>query len=91
MVEALPGPLRVVVSNPSARARGPIADLDAEMVRRALEVTAFGAFLTGRAAARGMLREEPEDGVRGTILFTGASARVKGFARSAPFAMGKFA
>ena len=91
LVETLPGPLRVVVSNPSARSRGPIAELDAEAVRRALEVTAFGAFLTGRAAARRMLREEPEDGVRGTILFTGASAGAKGFARSAPFAMGKFA
>lgn len=91
LVEGLPGPVRVVVYNPSARSRGPIADLDAEGVRRALEVTAFGAFLTGRAAARRMLREEPEDGVRGTILFTGASAGVKGFARSASFAMGKFA
>lgn len=91
LVEALPGPLRVVASNPSARVRGPIADLDAGAVRRALEVTAFGAFLTGRAAARRMLREEPDGGVRGTILFTGASAGVKGFARSASFAMGKFA
>ena len=91
LVEGLPGPLRVVVSNPSARSRGPIADLDAEGVRRALEVTAFGAFLTGRAAARRMLAQEPEDGARGTILFTGASAGVKGFGRSASFAMGKFA
>ena len=91
LVEELPGPLRVVVSHPSARARGPIAELDAQRVRRALEVMAFGAFLTGRAAARRMLAEEPENGVRGTILFTGASAGVKGFARSAPFAMGKFA
>ena len=91
LVEGLPGPLRVVVFNPSARARGPIGEIDAEAVRRALEVTALGAFLTGRAAARRMLREVPEGGVRGTILFTGASAGVKGFARSAPFAMGKFA
>lgn len=45
LVEGLPGPLRVAVYNPSARVRGPIADLDAEGVRRALEVTAFGAFL----------------------------------------------
>lgn len=91
LVEGLGGPLRVVVYNPSARVRGPIADLDAEGVRRAIEVTAYGAFLTGRAAARRMLREAPEGGVRGTILFTGASAGVKGFARSASFAMGKFA
>ena len=38
-----------------------------------------------------MLAEDPIDGTRGTILFTGASAGVKGFPQSAPFAMGKFA
>lgn len=91
LIEGLPGPLRVVVYNPSARARGPIAELDPEEVRRALEVTAYGAFLTGQAAARRMLAQEPEGGARGTILFTGASAGVKGFPRSASFAMGKFA
>ncbi len=80
---------RVVVYNPSARVRGAIADLDAEAVHKAIDVTAFGAFLTGQAAARRML--ENEGRVRGTILFTGASAGVKGFANSAPFAMGKFA
>ncbi|MBC7179558.1 MAG: SDR family NAD(P)-dependent oxidoreductase [Roseovarius sp.] len=82
---------RVVVYNPSARVRGPITDLDPEEVRRAVEVTAFGAFLTGQAAARRMLATEPVDGLRGTILFTGASAGVKGFPQSASFAMGKFA
>jgi NAD(P)-dependent dehydrogenase (short-subunit alcohol dehydrogenase family) len=76
----------VVVYNPSARVRGPIDTLDPEDVRRALTVTAFGGFLVGQAAARGM-------GTRGSgsILFTGASASIKGFAKSAPFAMGKFA
>lgn len=91
LVEDLPGPLRVVVYNPSARVRGPLTELDPEGVRRALDVTAFGAFLAGQAAARRMLREEPRDGVRGAIVFTGASAGVKGFPRSASFAMGKFA
>ena len=79
------------VYNPSARQRGPVAELDPEEVRRSIEVTAYGAFLVGQAAARTMLAQEPEDGVRGTILFTGASAGVKGFPQSAPFAMGKFA
>lgn len=79
----------VVIYNPSARVRGAIADLDPEAVRNAVDVTAFGAFLTGQAAARRML--ENKGNVRGTILFTGASAGVKGFANSAPFAMGKFA
>ncbi|MGF6860680.1 NAD(P)-dependent dehydrogenase (short-subunit alcohol dehydrogenase family) [Rhodobacteraceae bacterium MBR-64] len=82
---------RVVIYNPSARVRGPITDLDPQEVRSAIEVTAFGAFLTGQAAARRMLATEPVDGMRGTILFTGASAGVKGFAQSATFAMGKFA
>ncbi|MEL7013890.1 MAG: SDR family NAD(P)-dependent oxidoreductase [Pseudomonadota bacterium] len=81
----------VVVYNPSARVRGPLAELDPEQVRAAIEVTAFGAFLAGQAAAKRMLASEPKNGVRGTILFTGASAGVKGFAQSAPFAMGKFA
>lgn len=87
----LDGQLRVVVYNPSARQRGPITELDPAAVRHAIEVTAYGAFLVGQAAARMMLAQEPEDGVRGTILFTGASAGVKGFPQSAPFAMGKFA
>lgn len=81
----------VAICNPSARLRGPIAGLDPEAVRRAVEVTAFASFLVGQAAARRMLATAPSDGVRGTILFTGASAGVKGFAQSAAFAMGKFA
>lgn len=85
------GPLRVAIYNPSARQRGPIAELDPEDVRRAIEITAFGSFLTGRAAAKKMLTQPEHDGRKGTILFTGASAGVKGFPQSAPFAMGKFA
>jgi NAD(P)-dependent dehydrogenase (short-subunit alcohol dehydrogenase family) len=88
---AVAQPLHVAIYNPSARQRGPIAELDAQEVRRSIEVTAFGAFLVGQQAARIMLRQEPQDGIRGTILFTGASAGVKGFPQSAPFAMGKFA
>lgn len=84
----LPEVPRVAIYNPSARQRGPIVDLDPETVRKAVEVTAFGAFLMGQQAAKAMLNADP---VGGTILFTGASAGVKGFAQSAPFAMGKFA
>ncbi|MEM6462870.1 MAG: SDR family NAD(P)-dependent oxidoreductase [Pseudomonadota bacterium] len=87
----LEGPLRVAVYNPSARQRGPLTELDPEAVKTAIEVTAYGAFLVGQAATRVMLEQEAEDGVLGTILFTGASAGVKGFPHSAPFAMGKFA
>lgn len=91
LFEAIGAIPRVVVFNPSARQRAPLVELDVERVRTALDVTAFGAFLVGQAAARAMLRAEPQEGVRGTILFTGASAGVKGFPQSAPFAMGKFA
>jgi len=75
----------LVIYNPSARARGPIAELEPEAVRNVLMVTAFGGFLVGQAAARAMLPRGS-----GSILFTGASASVKGYVNSASFAMGKF-
>jgi NAD(P)-dependent dehydrogenase (short-subunit alcohol dehydrogenase family) len=76
----------VVVYNASGRVRGPIAELDAGHVERSLAVTAYGGFLVGQQAARRMLPHK-----HGAILFTGASASVKGYPLSAPFAMGKFA
>jgi NAD(P)-dependent dehydrogenase (short-subunit alcohol dehydrogenase family) len=76
----------VVIYNPSARVRGPITEVDAMAVSLALAVTAFGGFLVAQQAARRMLPRG-----RGAMLFTGASASVKGFAQSAAFAMGKFA
>ncbi len=75
----------VVIFNPSRRVRGPIAELDPEAVREALMVSCYGGFLVAREAARAMLARGS-----GSILFTGASASVKGYAESAPFAMGKF-
>jgi len=80
------GPLDLVVYNPSYRARGNLVEVVPEEVRRSLEVTAFGGFLVGQEAARRMLARG-----RGAIFFTGASASVKGYPQSAPFAMGKFA
>lgn len=76
----------VVLYNPSARVRGPLVDLDPAAVAQALSVTAYGGFLVGQQAARRMLARG-----HGVILFTGASASVKGYPQSAPFAMGKFA
>ena len=76
----------VVVYNASARARGPVAELDPEAVARAIAVSAYAGFLVGQQAARHMLPRGS-----GAILFTGASASVKGYPQSAPFAMGKFA
>jgi NAD(P)-dependent dehydrogenase (short-subunit alcohol dehydrogenase family) len=66
--------------------RGPIITFDGEEVRNSLLVNAFGAMLVAQEAAKHMLKKGS-----GTLLFTGASAGVEGFAQSAPFAMGKFA
>jgi len=76
----------VVVYNPSYRTRGPIIDLDPDEVLKTLVISAHGGFLVAQQAAKRMLPQS-----RGAILFTGASASVKGYAHSAPFAMGKFA
>ncbi len=76
----------VVVYNPSARVRGPFIELDPQAVARAVQVTAIGAFFVAQEAVK---RMQPAG--HGAVLFTGASAGVKGYAGSAPFAMGKFA
>src|SRR3954463_13238365 len=76
----------LVVYNASYRTRGPFVDLKADEVKKTLEVSAFAGFLVAQAAAKRMLPRGA-----GAIFFTGASASVKGYAQSAPFAMGKFA
>lgn len=84
--EARIGAPEVVIYNASGRVRGPVAELDPVEVEQAVAVTALGAFYTVREAARRMVPAG-----KGAILLTGATAGVKGFALSAPFAMGKFA
>ncbi|MGB6452619.1 MAG: SDR family NAD(P)-dependent oxidoreductase [Steroidobacteraceae bacterium] len=86
LVESRLGSPDVVIYNASGRLRGAFVDLDAAAVRATLEVTAYGGFLVAQQAARRMLPRSS-----GAILFTGASASIKGYAQSAPFAMGKFA
>jgi short-subunit dehydrogenase len=76
----------LVVYNPSYRVRGPLLGLDAAEVKKTLLVTAYGGFLVAQAALKGMAARGS-----GSLFFTGASASVKGYAESAPFAMGKFA
>jgi NAD(P)-dependent dehydrogenase (short-subunit alcohol dehydrogenase family) len=76
----------LVVFNAGYRTRGPLVGLDAKEVEKTLISSAFGGFLVAQAAARLMLPRG-----RGSIFFTGASASVKGYAQSAPFAMAKFA
>ena len=84
--EARLGAPDVVLYNASARAHGPIAEIDPEAVRKAVEISAFGGFLVIQQAARRMIPKG-----HGAILLTGASASVKGYPLSAAFAMGKFA
>lgn len=79
------GPLSLAVFNASGRVRGPIADLDPESVKNALLTGAYGGFLVGQQAARRLVARGS-----GSILFTGATASVKGYANSAGFAMPKF-
>jgi NAD(P)-dependent dehydrogenase (short-subunit alcohol dehydrogenase family) len=85
-VETELGAPDIVLYNASLRARGPLTDLDPAAVAQSMAVSAFGGFLTVQQAARRMVPRGT-----GTILLTGASASIKGFAHSAPFAMGKFA
>jgi short-subunit dehydrogenase len=78
--------LDVVLYNPSARAPGPITDIKVWDAAAAINITAYGGFLVAQESARRMLPRG-----RGKILFTGASASVKGYPNSSVFAMGKFA
>jgi NAD(P)-dependent dehydrogenase (short-subunit alcohol dehydrogenase family) len=86
VVVATIGAPDIVVYNASGRARGPVTELEPDAVARAIAVSAFGGFLVAQQAARLMLPRGA-----GVILFTGASASVKGYANSSSFAMGKFA
>jgi NAD(P)-dependent dehydrogenase (short-subunit alcohol dehydrogenase family) len=85
-VEAAMGAPDVAIYNASFRSRGALVDLVPAEVEKAIAVSAFGAFLVAQQAAKRMLPNR-----HGAIFFTGASASVKGYAKSAPFAMGKFA
>ncbi|GBD44428.1 putative oxidoreductase [bacterium HR40] len=80
------GELDLCIYNAGLRLQGRLVDLDHAGARRAIEICALGGFLVGQAAARRMLPRR-----RGCLLFTGATASLKGFPRSAAFAMGKFA
>lgn len=85
-VDAAVGEPEVVLFNPSARTRGDFLTLDIDAAAAAIQTTAIGALVTAQEAARRMLPKG-----RGSIFFTGATAGIKGFARSSVFAMGKFA
>ena len=85
-IDELHGHIDLVVYNPSDRVPGFITEIDPVAAKKAIEITSFGAFLVARQAAKRMTQAG-----KGTILFTGATAGVKGFPLSSVFAMGKFA
>jgi NAD(P)-dependent dehydrogenase (short-subunit alcohol dehydrogenase family) len=84
------GPPRLVVHNidgrPAEVFRKSITEVDPAAVLTTLLNSTYSAFLVGQQAARTMLTLEALDGHKGTILFTNASAALKGFARSGAFA-----
>jgi NAD(P)-dependent dehydrogenase (short-subunit alcohol dehydrogenase family) len=86
VVEAKWGVPDLVVYNAGYRVRGPLVSLDAKEVERTIRISAYAGFLVAQGAAKRMLPR-----ASGAVFFTGASASVKGYAESAPFAMGKFA
>ncbi len=83
-VEEAFGAPDVVVFNAGYRTRGPFVELDPAEVEKTLIASAFAGFLVAQEAAKRMLPHK-----HGAIILTGASASVKGYAQSAPFAMGK--
>jgi NAD(P)-dependent dehydrogenase (short-subunit alcohol dehydrogenase family) len=78
------GPIEVAIFNPGANFRAPIADTPAEMFEKVWRLSCYAGFLFGREAARRMLARG-----RGTILFTGATASLRGAAQFAAFAAAK--
>ena len=79
------GAPNLVIYNPSKSLGGNIADIDPKKAHEAINVSCYGGFLVAQQAAKRMLKKK-----RGSIFFTGATASVKGFAKSSVFAMGKF-
>ncbi|MBT6093382.1 MAG: SDR family NAD(P)-dependent oxidoreductase [Rhodospirillaceae bacterium] len=79
------GPIDVVLYNAGANARAPILETEAKLFRKVWELSCFGGFLAGREAAR---RMTPRG--HGTILYTGATASLRGGPGFAAFASAKF-
>ena len=82
----------LVVHNIDGRVPGifrkPLAEVDPGMVFDTVRNSAFSAFLVAQQAARRMRTNEPNaNGARGTIIFTNASAALKGYPLSGAFAM----
>jgi len=79
------GTPEVVIYNPSLRIVKPFIEYDPDEMLQSIKVNSYGAFLVAHESVKRMLKIG-----KGNIFFTGSSASVKGFAKSASFAMGKF-
>ena len=84
-VEAELGPVEVCLFNAGANVKSPLIETSAKLFLKAWELACYSGFLTGREAARYMVPRG-----RGTILFTGATASVRGGSGFAAFAAAKF-
>ncbi len=85
-VEAEIGPAEAVIFNIGANVMFPITETTARVYTKVWEMAAFAGFLTGREAARRMLPRK-----RGTIIFTGATASLRGREGFSAFAGAKHA
>lgn len=89
-VDAELGPPDLVVYNAGAYLPKTVLETEPAAFERCWRVGCFGGFLVGRAAARAMLDEGTAETGAGTILFTGATASLRGSARFVNLAVGKF-
>jgi NAD(P)-dependent dehydrogenase (short-subunit alcohol dehydrogenase family) len=84
-VEREVGPIELCLFNAGANVNTPLIDTSGTLFRKAWELACYGGFLTGREAARYMVPRG-----KGTILFTGATASLRGGSGFAAFASAKF-
>ena len=83
--DSIIGTPEIVIYNPSLRIVKPFIEYDPDEMLQSIKVNSYGAFLVAHESVKRMLKVG-----KGNIFFTGSSASVKGFAKSASFAMGKF-
>ena len=84
-VEGELGPVEICLFNAGGNVKAPLIETSGRLFFKAWELACYGGFLTGREAARYMVPRG-----RGTILFTGATASVRGGSGFAAFAAAKF-
>jgi NAD(P)-dependent dehydrogenase (short-subunit alcohol dehydrogenase family) len=89
-IESTLGPIEVMVFNIGANAPSSILDETARKYFKIWEMACFGGFLNAREVAKRMVQRDG-DGHKGTIIFTGATASLRGGANFAAFSGAKMA